>query len=812
MAKLILDRAGTREAFPLTEDGLTIGRSPGNTIVIDDPLSSRRHCRIDRVGDGFELLDLESQNGTRVNGKAVKRHHLAAGDRIEIGSHVFTMEEDEVEIEEIAVGSADEGRGGQCGVFLVFEGGPRDAEEIRLAEGVHGVGRRLGPGVDIQFDDASVSGKHAEIRVSDTGATVRDLGSTNGTFKNGARVSDCEVRHGDQLRFGSVKLRFSDPGAATGLPEVSVLKGDAEARAKRSNVPALILGILVIGAGVAGYTTLRSRGGPVRVAGPAPAASLIQEGWSIEEPESGELWRTESGTASPQDGAAQSGAFALRLTASGGEAAHGAASAVYDRDLAVRAGASYELAGAIASAGGSGVAGFEVRFYDRAGAHPDSPVRRSGTDLVAGAKTFTRARAIVQVPASLGVSHARVACVAVGDSFRALFDDVVFQPADPPGSGGEPAVSLDPFTLDATERGVLALRKGTASYLEEMQLAGLKSGLGVLDSALLLREPAFKFADRGRGLECSATLSAPGAEASKPFTLEAQVEEPIVKIRLTGPDPSAVGLDSLFFEAFLGEKLATQPILLVTSRSATPVTDDTESSEATGVVFGAGAERIRIQSPTPVTISVAVSTRTPRVRFVPLAAERFSLELHLQLSFTSERAQAQSLRLEAEQAERASRFGDAIEKFRTILRDYPFNEKVTADAEARLSALESRSAREAARLEAALAEAQFFGMAPFLEKVKGSAAEVSRLYAGTRVAEEASKIAQQAEVALQAIGQRAAETEAAKRLEKGRDFKKTGKETLALLVFQNVAERFPATKAAGEAREELAGMKPEGPR
>ncbi len=69
---------------------LTIGRAGDNTIALDDPAVSSHHCRITAPGT---LVDLESTNGTLVNNAPITgRHTLAHGDRITIGSTIFTFE------------------------------------------------------------------------------------------------------------------------------------------------------------------------------------------------------------------------------------------------------------------------------------------------------------------------------------------------------------------------------------------------------------------------------------------------------------------------------------------------------------------------------------------------------------------------------------------------------------------------------------------------------------------------------------------------------------------------------------------------
>jgi len=51
---------------------LTLGRDPANDIVIDHPLASRRHARLERDENGYLIRDLDSTNGTYVNGERIE--------------------------------------------------------------------------------------------------------------------------------------------------------------------------------------------------------------------------------------------------------------------------------------------------------------------------------------------------------------------------------------------------------------------------------------------------------------------------------------------------------------------------------------------------------------------------------------------------------------------------------------------------------------------------------------------------------------------------------------------------------------------
>lgn len=76
---------------------LTIGRKESNDIPIENLAVSGHHAKIDAVGEGFLLTDLQSKNGSFVNKELVQSHWLKHNDNILIGKHtlVFTYDEDE---------------------------------------------------------------------------------------------------------------------------------------------------------------------------------------------------------------------------------------------------------------------------------------------------------------------------------------------------------------------------------------------------------------------------------------------------------------------------------------------------------------------------------------------------------------------------------------------------------------------------------------------------------------------------------------------------------------------------------------------
>jgi transcriptional regulator with GAF, ATPase, and Fis domain len=75
----------------LTDAEIRIGRDPSNSLSIGDLSLSRRHCILAREGDGYTLRDLDSRNGTFVNGRVVLETQLNHGDQISVGESVLVF-------------------------------------------------------------------------------------------------------------------------------------------------------------------------------------------------------------------------------------------------------------------------------------------------------------------------------------------------------------------------------------------------------------------------------------------------------------------------------------------------------------------------------------------------------------------------------------------------------------------------------------------------------------------------------------------------------------------------------------------------
>lgn len=144
--------------------------------------------------------------------------------------------------------------------------GARAGQTKRLEKPVISVGRN--PDVDVRFDpqkDLDVSGRHAEFRAKGTGYELHDLGSTNGTFVNGERLTGgTTIRTADTVRFGAngpeVEVSFHVTGSikTVGATEERIAIAVKKQTAGLRRMLVVGLGIVAVGLATAYYIGQRA--------------------------------------------------------------------------------------------------------------------------------------------------------------------------------------------------------------------------------------------------------------------------------------------------------------------------------------------------------------------------------------------------------------------------------------------------------------------------------------------------------------------------------------------------------------------------
>ncbi len=148
MATIILAKDGTMlHAFPLLKARTTIGRRTYNDIVIDAPGISAEHAVIVTSPHETYFEDMESTNGSQLNGQPISKHFLQDGDVIELASHTIQYRTDESTLDmppqpvsvRVDIDSLSDM---QQTVPLAEAGTPRAVAAIRILNGF-GAGREI---------------------------------------------------------------------------------------------------------------------------------------------------------------------------------------------------------------------------------------------------------------------------------------------------------------------------------------------------------------------------------------------------------------------------------------------------------------------------------------------------------------------------------------------------------------------------------------------------------------------------------------------------------------------------------------------
>ena len=206
--------------YAIQASGLVIGRDASADIVVADNAVSRKHAEIVAVDSGYELRD-HSSNGVFVNNERIDGPRLLArADVIRVGNEELRFYADPLPVSasrapaDEATSSPPPARAHPTLALLeVTNSGPSNGRVHEIRAPLVHVGR--GPRNDIVFAEESVSERHATLQRRQDGWYVTDVGSTNGTYVAGTRISgERKLEESTDLRFGGVKTRFRDYGIA----------------------------------------------------------------------------------------------------------------------------------------------------------------------------------------------------------------------------------------------------------------------------------------------------------------------------------------------------------------------------------------------------------------------------------------------------------------------------------------------------------------------------------------------------------------------------------------------------------------------
>ena len=200
--------------FSLEYRTYTIGRSRDNDIVVDGKNISRFHGRFYPAQGGWVYEDLNSRNGTFVQGRRIHRIQFEGALELLLGSRhperaIRLLFSPMVATPDAAPSLEQEGWY-TTGYMLSHTYEPVETSTSVL------LGRH--PRADIRLDSPVVSRRHARLVFTPQGWMLEDLNSTNGTFVNGVRIRRPVLLHrGDLIQIGSYRLIYQGQGQVTVL-------------------------------------------------------------------------------------------------------------------------------------------------------------------------------------------------------------------------------------------------------------------------------------------------------------------------------------------------------------------------------------------------------------------------------------------------------------------------------------------------------------------------------------------------------------------------------------------------------------------
>lgn len=637
--------------------------------------------------------------------------------------------------------------------------GDRAGEVFAVANAPIRIGRK--PSNDLVLADEKTSGVHAEVVAEGDRHVLRDLGSTNGTFLDGKRVSEIVLTPGDEVTIGRVRVRFREAGAAAPVDagELTMRRLDTGRSARRGGI-GLMAGVLGLALGGAGWfwwqaqqQQQQSVDGPRQRAPLAVADNKLAANVAACETEDGWVLRLAGGGFQPTT-TAHSGAGAFQAQRDAADAATFAVMQGKDA-VPVFANRTLTVAAHLRASGGASVAVRAVVFSSNEAV----PFRYCTGSALASPEAWQRFE--VEVPIPVGCDRLLVEVVAVlpGADALALVDDVAVTES---GQGTPLEAKLPESSQTALGCGAaLAVRSTDAdnpATLLAVRPGQVPEALRGLDEAGLT-----VLSDLGATLACTA--------GERSFQLEAKGAD---SLRFVFPAEAAGGLlckpGDAGFASTSADLAFTADEVLLGDRGTRALLRLGNAVACTGKLGGGRYE---------------LTVATGKVELV--------------LGFRSERQRANEMLLRARADDRDGRYGKALDSLRELAQQAPMDSELLGQAGALRATILQRQADAVAQFRKDLDEAVFFRTRGGFERVLAGVEELREVYGAGNLddAKAIDELRESAQSRLRAIdaehigAQRARLAALADALAGGRQ------EGLATLVKDYVSRHLPAPATPG---------------
>lgn len=754
-------RSGDR--IPISGDRFTVGRKPGNSLILQDASVSGNHCELLKTAEGYLLRDVGSTNGTFVGGNKISLPTtIKLGDRFALGSVPMRIENESAGavLDEISL----DGALGASGDLDLIEDEPASTNvTVHTSKTTHTSGASA----------PSPAGYGANTH--DQTLTMTSAAASAMTARTAPAMS-------------SPAMSSPDTGAiVTDSQTLERARKAAAEQSKRGRLLVIAGATAALGAlAAAGYLLFYNDNGagPRPKAPPSVAGNLLSNTAATFEDDAlaagnstvsnaGRGWLLRDGTFEIEGINSVGFVHSSRKVASGVRALEarldGPSTARASSEFVnVQPGQTLQIAAHVLADRAAGI--LQAVFRGRG----ENAVRivRCGPVAAAGTGGFARIAGEVNVPP--GCNQAALSFVAAGDGGSVLFDDaeivVSTNQSQPPVVKRE--IEFDGELLDGR------VRKIDRNFIHSM---------GIVMSGMLANAPATRTRvwTAGRGPDGIELFGPPGSAGKVNLTLTASETQVLYHYKSDGLAANAALTWTL-------DRSYAPEMTVRGSKVAGRYRGEFTEPACEWMVFGEEMNRLKVSFEPPAAVRAVPEGGTFRLE-IDLKPE---LKVNIQFSFDAEKRRALELEQQADAAQKENRLGESIQLRKKIIDEFPFDRALVERNEQKRDAELAKGHSLAEEVKKRVADAEFFKIPQAYRDAKDRAGKLLITYSGTDVAERAKAVIATVDKSLASTEAELGERDALRLLTIASAFDAANAKNLSGYVRDYLKKYYPGTRAA----------------
>ena len=752
MAKLLAE--GKDIVYPIEDKPLVIGRSSQVDITIHDSRASRQHCEIGKKADGYYLKDLESFNGTYINGKKVNFASLQHGDRVKVGKHefIFALHDDSSLLQGPQASF-------QAAILVIKSPQPM---QIELKQSVYIIGR--GEGADISLKDVQISSRHAELTYKPSGWWICDLQSRNGVFVNNRRINAGQLQHGDRVRLGESQCVFkllSPQKRVRRIPWHSLLLVGISAVIMAMALTAMLL--------ARNFTRIRELPG-----------NLIDD-FSFEEVPQRLSWECH-GQMQISDRFARSGKFSLMFTGKKSEQLEYSKAEYWDAVAPLIYGKVYQISAWLKYQKLRGAAGIKITWLQQSfDTKNERKIGESYSPLLTGSSSQWQQIEFIAYP-PVAANRLRLSCFACGQADHVCFDDISLLAIDAQ-KVPQPAL-LEQLDLKSylDNRGLLTIEQGSKRVLPKGKILVWRRHLGQRTLIATQDLACGRLAVAKDSLIWNGELPALSGYQNFRLQITYQRQE-----------------RQLLFSLELQLPASDIEAAYVFARNQVEKIDWRHSSDhpkrkqrwIDGMIWQTGnKQQLGFFYHQPVTSLLASQGQSQRIaQVLPVSGKKCRWQMTIKSNLAQDNSQLEKLQALAQEYDRQGQLAKSRSLYQKIVTDFHFH-SAGNKAQQRLAAISTAFHRDLDRCLDLLAQSRFFNSLAFYRQVLGECRQIVQRWEGVNQTQRLVKITQELESEYRQLQKKQADKIAVRLLARAQDLEKENYPALAMLFYQEIVDYY----------------------